>query len=47
MELKERGQNIIVPSHVFSPLKDVFDAIFALDAGRLIDIKEYLMWSII
>ncbi len=46
LDLKERGQDMIIASHIFAPLKGVYDSIFALDAGRLIDVGEYLRWSI-
>jgi len=46
LDLKERGYDMIVSSHIFAPLKGVYDAIYALDAGKLIDVKEYMKWEL-
>ncbi len=41
-ELKEVGFNMIISSHIFRPLKTLYDNIYALDSGELVDVEEYL-----
>jgi len=41
-DLKEVGFNMIISSHIFRPLKSLYDSIYALDAGQLIDVDEYI-----